>query len=414
LILPSTAFWLLLGWLLLFLVWVLPFSVLGQPETTVSAIASKWPVILAVQWALGLVTAACMVSRLSRDLRRCARMDVPDAESMPRASAQASSRTLDQLAESLSAQGFIVAREPDAIHAVQGRYRPVWGSVFHLGLLVLAMSLVLAATTTRVSRIELIEGQSVADFKRSTGARIDPAALRLLGDMRLTKVDPQFFESYLLFQKLAAQVEWRGRRHDFTLARPLWLDPITYVSIQDFGYAPKIISVAAGSGAVESSTRSLSLFPPGTEDTVETPLLFANVTLRVFPDYAVIGGKDASRSFNLKNPRIRVTAIQNTAGLSDAVAARRLIKVGESLVLPDGSSLTIAQVRKAGTFSVVRSPALPLVALAAAVVMVAVFFRLMRPRVDVFAVRAGEGTVLEVRTDPPQMADARNLTLGAN
>lgn len=330
----------LLGWLLLFLVWVLPFAVLGQPETTVSAIASDWPVMLAVQWTLGVLTVACMAARLTRDVRRWAASESPD-------------------------------------------FSALWGTVFHVALLLLAMSLVLAETTTKVSKMELIEGQSVAEFRQSTGVRIDPSALILLGDMRLSEVDPQFFESYLLFQKLAARVEWRGQSHAFTLARPLWLDPVTYVSIQDFGYAPTIETKAAGSEVVESSTRSLSLFPPGTEDTVDAASLFANVTLRVFPDYAVIGGKDASKSFNLVNPRIRITVIQNAAGLSDSVIARRLVKIGEPVVLPDGSSITVAEIRKAGTFSVVRCPALPWVALSAALLMVSVFFRLTRPRAEV-------------------------------
>lgn len=223
LVAPRTAFWLLGAWLALLVVWVLPFTLAGQSEDTVGAIALEWVPLQVLYWLIGVTTALCVFNRAARDLRRVRREGVPararslgdEAEALPGVS-------LERLQERLEARGFDVTGEHGALHAVRGRWRPLWGSVLHLALLLLVGALALNAATARTAGIELIEGQTADEFYAGTASRPDTLAFKsALGDFKLTSVSPRFFDRYLLFMKLEARADWRGKSRLLARTAPL-------------------------------------------------------------------------------------------------------------------------------------------------------------------------------------------------
>jgi hypothetical protein len=189
------------------------------------------------------VTLLCTVERARRDWRRCARRGVPGRAHELEAGPLVLRRgTLDDVEASLRETGFAVEREGDAMHAVRGRFRPMWGSVFHVALLLTVGAFVLAVATTTQVGMELIEGQTAAQFFATLPERPQTESIAArLGDLTLRRIEPRFFGPYLLFQQLDATAAFRGKERTFALAQPLWIDPVTYVSVQDFNYAPRLV-----------------------------------------------------------------------------------------------------------------------------------------------------------------------------
>lgn len=402
---PRTAAWLLGAWVTLLVVWVLPFTLAGQKEDTVGAIALDWLPLRVLYWAIAIVTLMCTAARVMRDLRRCSRRGVPRrASTLGRDETIFVGLGLDDFAERLSSNGFDVERNGEALSAVRGRLRPLWGSLLHFALLLLVIALIVNGTTKKEAGIELIEGQSAAEFFANTTPR--PATLSFkdaLGDFRLKTVSPRFYQRYLLFMQLEAVAQWRGESRHFSLAEPLWLSPTSYVSIQDFNYAPKITVKSSSGKVIDDTVSSLKLFPPGSSDAVDVVPAKIRIQLRVFSDHRTVGGRDVSWSYNLNRPRVYVTVFERVAGVpEERILARRLVGLGEPITLPDGTTVTVSHIYNVGTFRLASAPWMPAVALSGLLVLLGAAGRLLMPREDVVA-RSVEGGVL---------FDARRDTLG--
>jgi hypothetical protein len=401
LISPRVSLWLLVVWVLLCAVWVLPFTVAGQPEETIEAIALEWLPLRLVYGAVALALATCTVARAVRDWRRCASDRVPERRTTSDALARSLPVTFEVAECRLREARFEIVRAEHGSRAIRGRYRPLWGTVFHASMVFFAVALVLNASTTKSGGMELIEGQSAEEFFVSTPERETNEVFRpKLESLRLGTITPSFFREFLLFERLDATAEYNGEPRAFSLARPLWLDPVSYISIQDFNYAPRVTVTSVGGEVVDDVIQSMKLFPPGSEDTLAIPSAKIALTMQVFPDYELRDGVEVSRSYNMAEPRIRLTVFERVGGVTrQRVLARRTVGLGERVELPDGSGVIISEVRTVGTFRLVTAPWMPLVMLSGLLLVASLAGRLLWPRLDVVVWPDGEGVFIQARLD---------------
>lgn len=401
LISPRVTFWLLTAWALLYAVWVVPFTVAGQAEETVEAIALEWLPLRILYAAVAIALLACTASRAARDWRRCAATSVPQLRSDGEESWYHLALSLDEAETRLRKARFEVVRAEHGVRGIRGRYRPLWGSAFHLGILLFTAALALNGATLTTGGIELIEGQSAEEFFAATPERTGSEAIRgKLESFTLQEITPRFFEQFLLFERLDATAEYRGAERSFSLARPLWLDPVSYVSIQDFNYAPRVTVTSAQGDLMDDVVQSMKLFPPGSEDTLGIPAAKIALVLQVFPDYEVRDGVEISRSYNTADPRVRVTVFERVGGVTtQRVLARRTVELGDPIVLPDGSRVVVSELRTVGTFRFVTAPWMPLVVLTGLLLLAAVAGRLLVPRLDVVLWSDGDGVLMDARLD---------------
>lgn len=396
-----TAAWRLLGsrrlsfWILgfgfaLLLVWVVPFEITGQPQATVEAIGSTWPPMRIFYLAALLSTLACSLPRFKRDFNRARSWHAASAGALE--GSPVVNQTLEAAEHRLVSAGYRTRRDGDTLRAVRHPGAPLGSSVAHLALLVLAVGLLTHTLTGTSTSVRVTEGQVLADGARE-GTALPADVRRRMGQMRLDRITPRFYKDVLLFERLEASIEDSGRARVFSLAQPLWIDPLTHLSIQDFGLAPRF-KIKQGGRTVQDSTIAMSIFPAGTEDSVDFERLGWSVSVLAYPDYANRGGRDVSLSYNVRNPRLLVTIV-NSAG---KVAARGLLAPGESLTA-EGATLTLDGVSRYGSLRVSRSWGLPLMITAFFGLAGGLTWRLLFRRHDVVVRRVEEGVVYDAWLD---------------
>lgn len=374
------SFWILGAGAALLLVWILPFELTGQPEATVESIGSAWAPMRAVYGAVAVATLACTVPRLLRDLARARRWRSGRARLSD--DAPILKVALDEAERELSKAGYRTFQEPATVRAVKNAFAPLGGSIAHLALLALAAGLLVNAAAVTNTTTRVTEGQVFTDGALK-GDSIDEAVNRRLEGIRLERITPGYFRDMLLFERLDATVLESGRVNTFSLAQPMWLDPITHLSVQDFGFAPRF-RVDQRGRTIQDSTIAMSIFPPGSEDSAHLQSTGWTVSAVAYPDYARRGGRDVTMSYNLRNPRLLVSL----ADPSGEVLARRLIAPGESLA-SRGTTVTLVGVSRYGTFRLTRSAGLPIIVLALVGLVGGLTWRLLLRRHDVIVWQSG-------------------------
>lgn len=393
------SFWVIGAWIALALVWLVPFQFTGQPEATLEGIGNDWLPFRTVHAALALTALACGLVRLSRDLRRV-RRDPPLDRPVPDAPAARCDGELEDALDVLTGAGFDAALGPDRVVAVHRRWALLGGSLFHLAIPLLAAGLALHAATYGSMQMRLIEGQGTDVVAASIGSgegRWEGLRSRI-ASLTLERVEPVFYRDILLFEQLEATVvhDRSDRRREFSLSSPLWLDPFTMLSIQDFGYAPHIQLLTPGGEVAEEVIASAAVFPPGSQDKVSLPANGYTVSMVVFPDHGVVGGRDVSMSYNLRDPRV-LLGIERTFPSGD-LEARRLVALGEK-VRAVGFDVVIKDIRRFGVFRVWRSYGWPLIALSAVMMLAGLTARILFPCREVAVWRIDGGLGMVVRVD---------------
>jgi len=392
------SFVLLGAWAGLLAMWVIPFQISGLAEGQVSSIASSWWPLRLVYVALAVATLACVFARASVDVRRAlaeVRMVRDPSTLLPTVSSP--TLDLDAAHVRLTSSGWGTKREGDVLAAWRWRASLLGGSAFHLGIVVFVLAVALAPLLSDSTDFRLIETEQVG---ASLDGTIDPLR-QIVADATLEDVVPRYFGDVLLFERLDAT--WKradGRSETFSLASPLWVDPITTVSIQDFGLAPRLV-VRSGAEVVQDTTAAMSIFPPGAEDAMTLTNADLVVTVAAFTDYGVVDGRDVSMSYNIGSPRLRVAVSQGTD--PGRVVARGLLAPGESLTIPRSSGapyeLVFEELLQYGTFRVARSFAVPLLVLGGLLMIAGMGMRVFRPRTEM-VIWAHDGVVsVTCRTD---------------
>ena len=382
----------MISWLALLLVWVIPFIVAGQTEKTVTAIAQEWLPFRIVYACVALVSVLCAAHRFVRDRSRNWEQALRHRLDADGRGAASTTMPVEDAVALLGAKRFRVAENRDnSVLLTRNRTSAYGGALFHLGIALVAAALVVHGATVSTASFELIEGQSVEDSFVNAGRPGEDAALyRALRGIKLESVEPRFFGPYLLFEKLDAKISDRGVQRVFSLARPLWIDAVTNLSIQDFDVAPRFVVYTETGQLAEDSTISIDLYPPGEDRTIRLDTAKANVSMRLFTDYEVRDGRPASGSYNLKDVRLLTTVISRVTGAPDRIVARKTLAVGDSVSVND-FTVKIADLRTAGTFRVTRAPALPFVIVATLIACAGLALRVLLRRVDVLVVATEDG-----------------------
>lgn len=396
------------AWALLLLMWLAPFELSGLPETQIEAIATEWLPFRVAYAALLLVTLACTVERIRRDVRRLER-PVPSADALERRTplGHIVGEDLVRVAGRLSQAGYRVKVADHALVGVLRSWAPLGGSALHVALLLAAVGIGLHAWTAAEVDFRAIEGESLAPL---VGTPVEETQLRkTVADARLGTITPAYYEDVLLFTSLEATLERAdGRADDLSLARPLWLDPFTYLSVVDYGYAPHFTVVRESGEVLDDVVTAMSLFPPGNADRASLSGSRLLLDVVVYPDYAQLAGRDVSLSYNKANPRVLINALSE--GTSVALGGRALLEVGEPFELETSvgrATITVAEVRNYGTFRISRSYGMPVLVLAGILAVVGLGVRVYGRRVDVVVWQQDGGLVYDAHVDTEGRQSAR-------
>lgn len=382
--------------------WLVPFQLTGLQDASINKIASEW-LPFRIVYALVLVTTLlCTLYRVRRDWRKATRWGQLADTTASRSPAFTSPLGLGDAAGRLEAAGFDVETTPGTLVAVRRPWAPLGGSVMHFAVIGLAAGLALHSVTYASTTFRLIEGEALSGAGTVGLPPAEAELRRLVSDAELTRIDPRYHKDVLLFSKLEA--EWKradGGKQRFSLAQPLWVDPFTHVSIQDFGFAPHLVLTDPNRGKLDDTIPAMNLFPPGTQDSVTLPGSALDVSAIILPDYGVRAGRDVSLSYNLSNPRVVLT-VSNQAG-SRAVVARGIAAVGQpvKVVLPSGvvQTLTVSEIRRYGSFRISRSYGIPLLVISGALLLMGLAMRVFGRRLDIVAWLEADGLAVDAYAD---------------
>ena len=401
------SYWVLGAVVALLLVWLVPFQLTGQPEETVETIAwTWWPFQLAYA-AAGSSIAVCTWRRVVRDVRRAARG--PRIAAAPPAGARvAAGLSLSEARSGLESRGMLVLGETaGALSATRQRMAPLGGSFFHAGILLVALAFMAHLATAEEISFRVIEGQGFPEAMAASG--VDPSAsgMEVLDAYTLDGVWPDYYEDYLLFTRLEADIELAdGTVRTASLSDPLWLDPLTLLSIQDYGFAPGLRVESLSTGHVADSVVAMQVFPPGAEDSVDFPEAGLRVVARLYPDHGVVDGRDVSLSYHAYDPRLLLTLVH--PGGSPEFLGRGLVGVGDAVSGGD-LSVTVIGLYTYGVFRVTRSWGVPLFVLAALSMVAGVAIRVFMRRLDVVVWETDEGVAFDARMDSSDREEARRV-----
>ncbi len=385
------SFWVIGAWIVLTLVWLVPFQFTGQSKATVQAIAEDWFALRIVYLATAVVTTVCTYSRIKKDWRR------RDASVRPTPTEAAQGPFpvgSDDIEAWLRSQGYRVTREDQALRATVNRYSLLGGSVFHVGIVAVGLSLALHSATVESVSLRVTEGQTFAEAGWTAEEELLlPSSIR---HHRLVSITPEYYEDVLLFTRLTARIETpAGTQQEFSLARPYWIDPVRVLSIQDYNLAPHI-AVVDWAGEREEHVIAMNLSPPGTEDSAEIPVSPLYVSLIAYPDYGVVDGRNVSMSYNIVEPAFLMSV--QTGDRAGPLKARELLRLGDSLTV-DGYEISVPELSRYGTFRLTTAPGLPLVLLSLLMTLIGLAWRFFLRRHDVMAWETDEGLMIDGWTD---------------
>ena len=395
---------------------------MSSPATTVRSIASGVP-FLAAYALLAVNLVACSLeffpavlarSRVrgaARPLGREVEVEVPELGSSPE----------ERLSAALSKIGARrVLRVDGGVLGVRSPLAPIGSTIFHAGLLVLAAGLWLSARGRVSGEAILARGQpfsgSPGEYVSTGGPEGSPPPEMAF---EVEDIGASFFGNAILFTDLWARLRMAdGSEPTVRLSDPA-RSGTSWVSITGYAYAPEFVVRDASGAELASAVVRLQSFPPGQQDGFDLPGLPHRVYVEVYPDYVPgPGGQPESRGpAPGRDVRLRAVVLRQRVPVASAVVA-----LGEPLAF-DGLTLTFTSLEPMGTFRVVRDPGWPWVMAGLFAALLGLAWRLVRPRVDVFAaVAPGAPGRLRVRVrgdllpaDPRRWAEriARALSEGA-
>jgi len=403
------SFWLLGALLALTVVWVIPFQLTGQSESTVKTIATTWWPFVCVYSLIALATVVCTYRRSMRDVRRIRR-----GPSLPEAPAPEAVRiddvSVEEIKGALVAKGLRVHESDTGIVATRARWAPIGGSVFHLGILVFVVGLVVHGLTSQVAFFRVVEGQDMYGPFETVVESDDVAIGEALRGYSLASVTPEYYKDYLLFTRLDVELaSLDGSKREMSLSSPLWVDPLTNLSIQDYGFVPLMHIEDPESGMSQDLAVAMDVFPPGSEDYVVLEDVGIRVVARVFPEYGVVHGRDVSLSYNEIDPKVLIS-IEQIGGREVELIGRGLVAPGETVTAED-ISVTLDGLARSGTFRLKRSYGVPVIVLGALLLVSGLALRVLVRRLDIRVWPVKGGVAIDAFMDMSGRADGRRTAM---
>jgi hypothetical protein len=255
----------------------------------------------------------CMIRRFRAAVNLCRFPGEP-----PRVSSLWLQRELDvpglepeTVAERLEKKGYRTLVADGTVYGLRGRFAVVGHWVFHVSLLALLVGGVLIAATpdpfrgtAGIGEQEPFELHSAPFLSTTMPVTRDLPGLRFRMetiDVRTEGRDVRRFEATLSTPD--------GKRHTLGINRPYRRSPYQVV-VHGFGFMPGWVIVNARGRMVRGAWVKLIPFPLRAEDSFPLGVDGSKVhVVRFYPDYEREGGKDRTRSQELRNPRFNVRVV---------------------------------------------------------------------------------------------------------
>lgn len=366
---------------------------LAVPRTGVQGIASGWVFRLAYV-LIAVNTAACVIRSLSTVWPRCRALKLGSGGAGREPMFAVAGETAKaELVRRLGRRLFRSIPSAGGWLAVRGRYSLFGTPVFHLGILVLALAVLVDAEAGFRGTVLLNEGQSFFGEAREYLGPVDPA-LAPQTSFKVSSITPRYFGRHLFFTELVAELEGPvgpdARRHESRLSSPAKVGEAK-VTLTGFGYSIAF-RLEDSSGAVrEESVANLMIFPPGTRDSLALPGLPHRVFLELYPDFREgKGGKPDSASMEPVNPRLRVTVLRNRERVAEA-----LLRLGEPVEF-EGFRFVPERLVPQGQFRVVSGRSDLLILVGMALMVLGLGWRVLFPRTEVLISPDGGGWSVHV------------------
>lgn len=352
----------------------------SAPAQAVRELAGLLP-LRAAYLLLLLSTAWCLWKRLP-GLRRDVGRAPAFSGAPPRWELRLDEAATQGQAEALLREaGYRVATIDGSVWGVL-RPRAALGAVlFHLGVLLLALGLLLTQLARDEFKLWVGVGEDYVGLQEQILSRELPRALSSglpkVG-FRVERIEPELWRGELAFTRLAARLRFPGGAvRETRIDRPLWLSAATFLRVSGFGYALRYEILDREGRVIESAFVKLNVLPPGQRDSIAPQGLPHRVYVRLVQDPSGRGAAAAARSLDLRNPAFAVHAYRGKVDLGE-----RVIKLAEPIPLEE-LVLRIPEVRYWGEFTLLRDPGAPLVMLAFAIVLAGLALSLRGARAEV-------------------------------
>jgi hypothetical protein len=271
---------------------------------------------------------------------------------------------------SLPALAISMALLFHAVFALVRSFREKEGIVLNTGAVLLSLSFLFLASALLASLFFRFEGEAV----RAQGETLDPFPLQYLQpslygragrtgvpniSMTFTEIEPSGRAGADKLDSLRASVlfaDREGVRPETLHSSWSLFSDWTFITLVDFGYAPRYVLSDLSGRQLESERLYMGLFPPGAEDRFEAMFLGYLFYVRLYPDFE--GNEDApgSRSLMIREPMYNLRITRN----KDIVYSG-LLKPTEKLRFDNGV-ISLPEVTMWVRLRIVRDPGVPVAA----------------------------------------------------
>ena len=260
-------------------------------------------------------------------------------EHLPRANASwlhreipATALDAEPIAAILETKGYRTLVSGDGVYGLRGRFAVAGHWLFHLGLMALLVAGFAIATAPEPFRgmVAVGEGEPfdlhAAAFLSATGP-VQPEMAGLRFQMEEIEI---VTEGTAVRSYEADLVASDGERARIGINRPYRTAPYQ-VMVHGFGYMAGWVIVNQRGRMLNGAWVKLIPFPMEQSDTFSLGYPESNVRVRLFPEHEREGETDRSRSFELRNPKLRARVVWRGERVHNGLLAPE-----ERVLLQDG------------------------------------------------------------------------------
>jgi cytochrome c biogenesis protein ResB len=287
------------------------------------------PLAMALWGACFLNLAVVMAVRLPGTIRRT-RVDgpVPDpggAGFSLRRMVPAQAAGIDDVREFFRARGFAVHRDGDRLRAVRNARAPLATLAFHLSFFLVAAGGVASNVTRFDAHVDLGQGEAFTGALEQYATR--PRLRRFAEPPRARFIVEGIRSEVQGVTVTGVQVHLRDERgflRTIAVNAPYEAGGAAFV-FRNLGVAPLLVVTDGGGGEVFAGFMRLNVLQGRTDS---FSLLGQQITAELFPDHAVDGDGEGTRSQEMRNPVLRLT-VEARSGRKVTAALRP----GEAMAL---------------------------------------------------------------------------------
>lgn len=398
----NVSVYIMVGLILLFIVWLLPFQFYGVPLGRIQNIATKtW--LFRVGYLVFLINVVCCLWQVISSIpRKTTKLQQQPSvqEDITRLPLQLNysltginwPTTFLQLVSRLKLRGYRVTVDAGrySLYGIRGRWAPVGNVLFHLSFVILAIGIAISLSSGFYGETLITEGQTFKGteptfYTSPTFKELATLSNRLPNvSFRLDRVQPTFWQNKLLFTDLLADIAYPVPEMDsfytLRLNQPFYSDG-TFISLKGFGYSPYYVLKNKTGKVISQSFVTLTVFPSGAEDSFKIPGQPYEIHLIVWSDPLQEGTKLTSKSYNLTHPLYQLYVLK---GEKKQLVYQGIIQPGDFAQF-DGYSLSFPEIRYYGEFRVIRNPGIPVIFGAFLLGCIGLIWRLFYYRREVLA-----------------------------